>query len=82
VLLGLALILALLGFAGIGIAHILKPDRFLKRSRVRRGGGMLTEYNRAGFEVAGAVFAAAIYMLYSPFATLVHSEKTPAPARF
>jgi hypothetical protein len=68
VLLGLVLVLALLAFAGIGLAHVLKPDWFLKRSGVRRGGEMLTEYNRAGFQIAGLIFAAiAIYMLYSLF---------------
>ncbi|MBZ5689154.1 MAG: hypothetical protein LAP86_29465 [Acidobacteriia bacterium] len=67
-LLGLVLVLVLVAFAGIGIAHIFKPDWFIKRSGVRRGGEMLSEYNRAGFQIAGAVFAAiAIYMLYSLF---------------
>jgi hypothetical protein len=67
-LLGLVLVLVLMAFAGIGVAHIFKPDWFIKRSGVRRGGTMLTEYNRAGFQIAGAVFAAvAIYMLYSLF---------------
>ena len=62
------LVFVLLVFAGIGVAHIFKPDWFMKRSGVRRGGTMLTEYNRAGFQTAGAVFAAvSIYMLYSLF---------------
>jgi hypothetical protein len=64
----LDLVLVLIAFAGIGIAHIFRPDWFMKRSGIRRGGGILTEYNRAGFQIAGAVFAAvAIYMLYSLF---------------
>jgi len=68
VLLGVVLVLMLVVFAGIGIAHILKPDYFIKRSGVRRGGEMLTESNRAGFQIAGAIFAAvAIYLLYSFF---------------
>lgn len=67
-LLGLVVVLLLLVFAGIGIAHIFKPDWFIKRSGVRRGGEIMSEYNRAGFQIAGAVFAAiAIYMLYSLF---------------
>lgn len=67
-LLGLAVVLLLVAFAGIGIAHIFKPDWFIRRSGVRRGGEMMSEYNRAGFQIAGAVFAAiAVYMLYSLF---------------
>jgi hypothetical protein len=67
-LLGLVLVLVLVAFAGIGIAHIFKPDWFMKRSGVRKGGEMLTEWNRFGFQIAGAVFAGvAIYMLYSLF---------------
>ncbi len=67
-LLDLVVVLLLVVFAGIGIAHIFKPDWFIKRSDVRRGGEMLSEYNRARFQIAGAVFAAiAIYMLYSLF---------------
>jgi len=62
------LVLILLVFVGIGVANILKPDWFVKRSGVRRGGEMLSEYNRTGFQIAGAIFAAvAIYMLYSFF---------------
>ena len=58
----------LLVFVGIGVAHVVKPDWFVKRSGARRGGDMLTEYNRAGFQIAGALFAAVvIYPLYSLF---------------
>jgi cyanate permease len=61
-------VLMLLVFVGIGVANIFKPEWFVKRSSVRRGGEMLSEYNRAGFQIAGAIFAAvAIYMLYSFF---------------
>jgi hypothetical protein len=64
-LLSLVLIVVLVAFAGIGIAHVFKPDYFLKRSGVRRGGELLTEWNRIGFQIAGAIFAAfAIYLLY------------------
>lgn len=70
-LLGLVVVLLLVAFAGIGIAHIFKPDWFIRRSGVRRGGEMMSEYNRAGFQIAGAVFAAtAVYMLYSLFSAL------------
>jgi hypothetical protein len=59
-------VLLLLIFAGIGVAHVFKPDWFVKRSGVRKGGDLLTEYNRMGFQIAGAIFAAgAIWVLYS-----------------
>jgi hypothetical protein len=59
------LILVLLVFAGIGVAHIIKPDWFVNRSGVRKGGELLTEWNRLGFQIAGAIFAAfALYGLY------------------
>ena len=62
------LVLVLLAFPGIGVAHVFKPDWFVKRSGVRRGGELLIEYNWTGFQIAGAVFAAfAAYMLYSLF---------------
>ena len=65
VLLDVIVVLVLLAFAGVGIAHIFKPDYFMKRSAVRRGGELLTEWNRLGFQIAGAVFAGfAIYLLY------------------
>ena len=55
--------LALAFFLCIGIAHILYPDRFLKRSGIRKGGEMLTGFNRFGFRVVGlivALFAAGV----------------------
>jgi hypothetical protein len=59
-------VLMLLIFAGIGVAHVFKPDLFVKRSGVRKGGDLLSEYNRMGFQLAGAIFAAgAIWVLYS-----------------
>ena len=64
-LLNFVLVVMLVAFGGIGIAHIFKPDYFLKRSGVRRGGEFLAEWNRIGFQIAGAIFAAfAIYLLY------------------
>jgi hypothetical protein len=67
-LLSTIIILMLLAFAAIGIAHIFKPDYFIKRSGVRRGGALLTEWNRLGFQIAGAIFAGfAIYLLYVLF---------------
>jgi hypothetical protein len=65
VLLHTIFVLRLLGFAGIGIAHIFKPDYFIKRSGVRRGGELLTESNRLAFQITGAIFAGfAVYLLY------------------
>ena len=67
-LLSTIVVLLLLAFAGIGIAHIFRPDYFIKRSGVRRGGALLTEWNRLGFQIAGAIFAGfAIYLLYVLF---------------
>jgi hypothetical protein len=52
-------------FFCIGIAHVIFPDRFIKRSRVRKGGEMLTDFNRVGFQFAGIIFAAfGGFMLY------------------
>ncbi len=52
-------------FACVGIAHVVSPDWFIERSGARKGGEMLTEWNRFGFRFAGAIFAGrAVYMLY------------------
>jgi hypothetical protein len=52
-------------FACIGIAHLVSPDWFIERSGVRKGGEMLTEWNRLGFRAAGGIFAGgAVYILY------------------
>jgi hypothetical protein len=52
-------------FFCIGIAHVVFPDRFLKRSSVRKGGEVLTDFNRTGFQIAGIVIAAfGGFMLY------------------
>lgn len=64
----LAVAILLLGFAAIGIAHIFKPDYFIKHSGVRRGGDLLNRWNRANFQIVGAIFAGfAIYLLYILF---------------
>jgi hypothetical protein len=44
-------------FFCMGIAHVVDPDRFLRRSGVRRGGEMLNGFNRFGFRVVGLVVA-------------------------
>ena len=52
-------------FAGAGIAHVVNPDWFIKRSSVRKGGEVLKKWNRDGFRLFGMVFAAfAAYLLY------------------
>jgi hypothetical protein len=64
-LLNIFVVLVLLAFTGVGIAHILKPDYFTKRSGVRKGGELLTEWNRLGFQIAGTIFAGfAFYLLF------------------
>jgi hypothetical protein len=58
----------LLAFLCVGIAHIIHPDWFIKRSGVRKGGELLTEWNRIGFQFSGAVLAAfAAYLRYVVF---------------
>ena len=56
VLLDVIVVLVLLAFAGIGIVHIFKPDYFMKRSGVRRGGELLTEWNRLRLSDSGGGF--------------------------
>jgi hypothetical protein len=58
-------VVVLLFFVGIGIAHVVNPGRFVRSSGVRKGGEMLNDWNRFGFRMAGVVFAAfAGYLLY------------------
>jgi len=60
----LVVIAFLVFMACAGIAHIIKPDRFIPVSR--RGGEMLNTWNSFGIRVFGVVFTAAIFwMLYS-----------------
>lgn len=62
------LVLMLVIFACIGIAHIVNPDRFIKRSGARKGGELLTDWNRLQFQIAGAIFLAlALSLLYVLF---------------
>lgn len=46
-------VMVLLGFMGLGIGHMLYPDYFMKRTALRRGGEMLTEWNRTGCQFVG-----------------------------
>jgi hypothetical protein len=58
-------VIVLLFFFGIGVAHLIRPDYFLKRSGLRKGGEMLTDLNRIGIQVFGAVTAGAtMYITY------------------
>jgi hypothetical protein len=67
-LLRTVVVLMLLAFAGIGIAHIFRPDLLHQALWCRRGGELLTESNRLGFQIAGAIFAGfAIYLIVRPF---------------
>jgi len=64
-LLHTAVALMLVAFAGIGIGHIFKPDYFMKRSGVRKGGELLTEWNRISLQFVGLAFGGfAVYLLY------------------
>jgi hypothetical protein len=61
-------VLMLVIFACIGIAHIINPDWFIKRSGVRKGGELLTDWNRLQFQIVAAIFGAfALYLLYRLF---------------
>jgi hypothetical protein len=52
-------------FFCLGIAHVIYPDRFIERSAMRKGGEMLTEFNRIGFQIVGIIVAVfAGYLLY------------------
>lgn len=63
-----AVVLMLVTFACIGIAQIVNPGWFINRSGVRKGGELLTEWNRLQFQFAGAIFGAlALYLLYRLF---------------
>jgi hypothetical protein len=50
----------------IGVAHVINPDWFMKRSGVPKGRETLTNWNRFGFRLSGAAFSGvSIYMLYA-----------------
>jgi hypothetical protein len=56
--------IVLLAFIGIGIAHIVNPDRFIARSGAPKSAGLLA-WNRLAVRIFGAVFTgAALFMLY------------------
>jgi hypothetical protein len=54
-------------FLCLGVAHVINPDHFIKHSAIRKGGKMLSDWNRDGVRVLGvivAIFAGfGLYML-------------------
>ena len=46
-------LIVLLFFLGMGVAHVINPDYFLKRSALRKGGEMQTEFNHLGIQIVG-----------------------------
>ena len=45
--------IVLLFFLAMGVAHVIYPDYFLKRSALRKGGEMKTEFNHLGIQIVG-----------------------------
>jgi uncharacterized BrkB/YihY/UPF0761 family membrane protein len=65
------LVVLLLFLACLGVAHILTPDWFIKHSGVRKGGELLTEWNRIQFQLLGAILTAfALFGLYALLSSL------------
>ena len=50
-------VVVLIVFMGLGIGHMLFPDYFIERSGLRRGGEMLTDWNRTGVQLVGLIAA-------------------------
>jgi hypothetical protein len=44
-------------FCGLGLAHVFRPGYFYRRSGIRKGGEMLTEFNLIGVQMVGLVVA-------------------------
>ncbi|MFZ0314089.1 MAG: hypothetical protein WAL85_15385 [Candidatus Korobacteraceae bacterium] len=65
----------LLLFFCVGVAHVINPDLFIKRSGIRRGGELLTDWNRLQFQIGGLIFAGfSAYLLYIVCRTLLFSR--------
>jgi hypothetical protein len=61
-------VVVLVGIASLGVAHVVNPGWFVKRSGVRKGGKLLDDWNEMGFRIVGAILAAgSLYILYSIF---------------
>ena len=56
-------VIVLLFFFCIGVGHLIWPDYFMKRSGLRKGGEMLTDFNRKGVQAVGAIVAGATLCL-------------------
>ena len=54
--LGLGFLVSTL-FFGLGHAHVFRPGYFYRRSGIRKGGEMLTEFNLIGVQMVGLVVA-------------------------
>ena len=50
-------VVVLIVFMGLGIGHMLFPNYFIERSGLRRGGEMLTDWNRTGVQLVGLMAA-------------------------
>lgn len=62
---GVLAIVLLVFFAGVGAAQVANPDWFVARSGMRKGGEMLTRWNRSWVRSAGLVETTAVtYILY------------------
>jgi hypothetical protein len=58
-------IVVLVFFAGLGVAQVDNPDWFIARSGMRKGGEMLTRWNRSGVRFVGLIgTTVVIYILY------------------
>jgi hypothetical protein len=59
-------VILLLFFFCIGVGHLIWPDYFMKRSGLRRGGEMLTDFNRKGLQAFGAIMAGGtLYIIFN-----------------
>ena len=50
-------VIILIFFFCLGIAHVIYPDRIIRRSGMRKGGEMLTEFNRTGVQIVGILIS-------------------------
>ena len=65
----------LLLFFCLGVAHVIDPDRFIKRSGICKGGELLTDWNRLQFQIVGLILAGfSAYLLYVACRALLFSR--------
>jgi hypothetical protein len=61
-------VIILVGTAALGIGHTVKPDWFIARSGLRRGGELLTSWNRLQVRVLGLVIVGfSLFVFYDIF---------------